>query len=472
MTLITVRPCENESDNENGQFQVPIDDLEMPLSDLYDIIFSLTDISPDQLCLYHNDVLIERKSTNNNSVTLRQIGIVPPAVIKYRKSDDDGVDGIESLETEVESGGDAKNEKVNENDSTTNDKSKSENENSSSATTAITNLNSVNEALNQTLKTCLQSANKQETKQFMARLEMYHSQIIEYDDVTTKNKALSIIPVTKIKNEASCDKESKSYEEALTKSLLKWFKTEYFTWVNNPACWSCNEKKRTKLIQVERASAQEMKNGQATRTEVYICEVCNSIIRFARYENALHLLQNSSKGRCGEWAKAFTLCCIAMGLDARMVHDWTDHVWTEIWIEQQGKYMHADSCEQSFNEPLLYEQGWGKKLTYCVAVGKHAIIDVTKKYSKDIIKEGVCDRRDALSEVGKAKGIYEMNRTIWNRITDNELKEAQRKWRADIRDMSGQGDDGSEKGLGGRQSGSEDWVKARGEDGSPSSSSR
>lgn len=72
-----------------------------------------------------------------------------------------------------------------------------------------------------------------------------------------------------------------------------------------------------------------------------------------------------------------------MGHQAREVHDWTDHVWTEVWIEDLGRWVHMDSCENSFDQPLLYEDGWGKKLTYCVSVSNIEVVDVTKRYVID-----------------------------------------------------------------------------------------
>lgn len=44
------------------------------------------------------------------------------------------------------------------------------------------------------------------------------------------------------------------------------------------------------------------------------------------------MLFETKTGRCGEWANAFTCMCRALGNDTRLVLDWTDHVWTEVYI--------------------------------------------------------------------------------------------------------------------------------------------
>ncbi|CAL1147241.1 unnamed protein product, partial [Cladocopium goreaui] len=134
----------------------------------------------------------------------------------------------------------------------------------------------------------------------------------------------------------------------------------------------------------------------AHQVEVAQCSSCGQQTRFPRYNDPAKLLETRT-GRCGEWANCFTLICRSLGYEARHVHDWTDHVWTEIFSDSAQRWIHVDSCEAAVDSPLMYETGWGKKLTYCIGFARDHVVDVTRRYTKKFEKE-LLPRRTACKE--------------------------------------------------------------------------
>lgn len=211
---------------------------------------------------------------------------------------------------------------------------------------------------------------------------VYHCSF--YTDKNLISKALSVIPVETIKQRAETNYKNSvnkiySLEDEIVKSLLHWFKNEFFTWVNTPPCDHCNHS-TTKYIGNGNPTIEE-KKWIANVVEIYQCIKCNQYTRFPRYNHVGKLLE-TKRGRCGEWANTFTMCVSAMGFDARYVMDWTDHVWTEVYSKNLKRWVHCDACENAFDAPQMYESGWGKKLNYIIAFSTEEVVDVTKRYTK------------------------------------------------------------------------------------------
>ncbi|XP_032519724.2 peptide-N(4)-(N-acetyl-beta-glucosaminyl)asparagine amidase [Danaus plexippus] len=237
---------------------------------------------------------------------------------------------------------------------------------------------------------------------FLLRIQSLFNDMIRYEDEELQQRAREHIPLVtlqlmaldrmrehqkKIKMGEIKDQDM-SFDMALLMELIVWFKNKFFTWVDQPACDKCG--RATSLVSVSSVKT----DLETCRAELYKCS-CGRDVLFPRYNNPITLLR-TRRGRCGEWANCFTLMCRALGYDTRYVYDTTDHVWCEVFDQDSQRWLHVDPCEGCLNAPLMYEHGWGKSLTYIIAVSRDDLQDVTWRYSSH--HKALLQRRDEVSE--------------------------------------------------------------------------
>ncbi|KAK3932966.1 Peptide-N(4)-(N-acetyl-beta-glucosaminyl)asparagine amidase [Frankliniella fusca] len=256
--------------------------------------------------------------------------------------------------------------------------------------------------------------------------------------------------VKKVQGEKSenCPVEP-SMQELILVQLLSWFKEKFFTWVNDPPCHFCSGK--TKFRRTD--------TRDTLRVEVYECALCFQETEFPRHVDPLKLLE-TRRGRCGEWGRCFTFLCLSLGWDSRLVIDETDHVWTEVFITSQSRWVHCDPCENAFDSPLMYELGWKKKLTYILAYSPDDLQDVTWRYSanhKEVLKRrNICKESELLTTIMQQRKILQENLSQARKdyLRKRTLFELVELWKEPS------DNDGNYHG---RQSGSLAWRVSRGE---------
>nr|KAJ3418013.1 Peptide-N(4)-(N-acetyl-beta- glucosaminyl)asparagine amidase [Polyrhizophydium stewartii] len=121
-------------------------------------------------------------------------------------------------------------------------------------------------------------------QRFLDRILSLVEHVKGYEDFDLQDKAREVIPVDELHAEAHRRQEAEpgsDFDEHLMRSMLRWFKNDFFKWVDKPPCDSCGGS--TVAMGVGPPLPDERRFG-AGSTEIYRCESCSAITRFPRYK--------------------------------------------------------------------------------------------------------------------------------------------------------------------------------------------
>ena len=168
--------------------------------------------------------------------------------------------------------------------------------------------------------------------------------------------------------------------------LLKWFKDDYMRWTpTHIKCDKCSAEENPDINGTQFTMQPKVIRGiswKLRKTEVHTCASCGAVHLFPRYGEVLKIAETRT-GRCSEWSILFGAVLNSLSFKARIVHDYLDHCWNEVLIND--KWLHVDSTLQipiSLNHPYYYERNWGKSYLYIFAFDADRVEDVTQRYTE------------------------------------------------------------------------------------------
>uniref|UniRef100_UPI00358FAF0F peptide-N(4)-(N-acetyl-beta- glucosaminyl)asparagine amidase isoform X2 n=1 Tax=Myxine glutinosa TaxID=7769 RepID=UPI00358FAF0F len=306
---------------------------------------------------------------------------------------------------------------------------------------------------------------------FVQTLKSNFKHVLIYEDAALQEKGRACIPLDDLRrqaeeslqsaNVATPDGGERASELADLRllGLQRWYKG-WFHWVDTLPCERCSGR-TTNAGFLPPSSEDRM--WLAGRVENHHCHACNHSTRFPRYNHPGRLLE-TQRGRCGEWANCFTFLCRVAGFEARYILDVTDHVWTEAYSQAQKRWLHCDPGE-GCDKPLLYEVGWGKKLSYVIAFSKEEVVDVSWRYSCRHADMAV--RRTRCREPWLRHTITRLNKERQRKLSEERILELQQRFVVELVEFISPRE--PQRGeFSGRKNGSLAWRIMRGELGSSS----
>ncbi|QPG72905.1 hypothetical protein FOA43_000208 [Brettanomyces nanus] len=149
-------------------------------------------------------------------------------------------------------------------------------------------------------------------------------------------------------------------------------------------------------------------------------EALNIIISspvYERVEEEENILKNTSNSTSESTSSDYTDRLVKQLL--KYLWNMEDHVWCEYYSSNLNRWVHLDCCENAFDNPLLYNQGWAKKMSYIFAISEHYIRDVTLKYIAKDLNRTI--PRDKISQLNLGKVLALINLSQFSAIQDDDI---------------------------------------------------